>query len=500
MDIYLDGQPGRIRPTIRFIAFGLAIVVLFSTLTARLFYLQIATGSRYATLAEGNRTVLQPIPSARGVIYDRNGNELVRNVPTYVVKIRPSDLPESRRLEVVGRLASLLSMDPAAINIAIDSNPGSRFDLVRIAGEVPIDVASFIAESRLDLPGVEVVVESRREYTTGELLSQVIGYTGAIDAERLQRLREAGYLPDDLLGLTGVEAEYEAALRGEYGIEAVEKDAAGRRLQVLETITEARAGDSLRLTIDLHEQELADQALRWGMAKAGLKRGVVIVMNPQNGEILALVTLPTYDDNAFARGISNADFGALVADPNQPLLNHAISAHYAPGSTYKIVTASGALADDLITVRQKLETKPFLSIGDTKFYEWNRRGWGRCDLFCGFGHSSDTYFFQLSGMLGIDRLAYWAREYGFGSTTGIDLPGEVPGIVPSNQWKLDTLGTEIYPGEVWQAGIGQGYDAVTPLQLLNAYAALANGGTLYEPRVVREVVAPDGGVKATIQP
>ena len=500
LGIYLDGRTERPRPLIRFIAFALAVVIGLTALTARLFYLQIAHGGQYTTLANGNRTVLQAIPSARGLIYDRNGVPLVRNVPSYAVKIRPADLPESKRKDVVGQLAALLGIETATINIAVDSNPGSRFDQVRIAADVPADIASFIAESRLDLPGVEVVVESRRQYETGDLLAQVLGYTGAIDAERLADLRADGYLPDDLLGLTGVEATYEAQLRGLYGLETVERDAQGRRLQVLETLREAQPGESLQLTIDVHEQELAETALRWGIAEAGLNRGVVIVMNPQNGEILAMVTLPTYDNNAFAEGISNDAFQALVNDPSQPLLNHAVNEHFPPGSTYKLVAGTGALADRLITARQRLQTASFLSIGDTRFYDWNRRGFGRCDLYCGFGHSSDTYFFQLSGMLGIDRLAYWADEYGFGKPTGVDLPGEASGIVPSNEWKLETLGSEIYPGEVWQAGIGQGYDVVTPLQLINAYAALANGGTLYRPHVVGDILGPDGSVVDTVGP
>jgi penicillin-binding protein 2 len=388
----------------------------------------------------------------------------------------------------------------ADINVAIDSNPGSRFDLVRIASDVDPNVANFIAESGLDLPGVEVVVESRREYLTGALLAQVIGYTAPINAEQLQELRPEGYLPDDLLGKTGVEAQYEDALRGTYGVESIEKDASGRKLQVLRTIEEPVPGNSLELTLDVQAQRWAQQALEWGMAEAGLKRGVVIVMNPQTGEILAMVSLPTYDDNLFAHGISNADYQALVTNPDKPLTNHAISEHFPPGSTYKLVAGTGGLADNKIRPTTKLATQGYLTLGSTRFYDWNRRGFGACNIMCGFGHSSDTFFFQVSGMLGIDRLGYWANQYGFGQETGIDLPGEVPGIVPTNQWKLETLGTEIYPGEVYQAGIGQGYDVVTPIQLVNAYAALANGGRLYEPRLVRDVIGPDGEVVVPFEP
>jgi penicillin-binding protein 2 len=496
----LDSRQETVRRPVRFAVFALAVVVGVGALTARLFYLQVLNSGRYATLAQGNRTVQSAIPSARGLIYDRDNNPLVSNVPTYSVKIRPADLPLSRRADVVATLAGLLSLDPVDINLAIDGANGSRFDLVRIASDVPRTTAVFMAESRLDLPGVEIDVEARREYADGPLMSQILGYTGAVSAAQLEQLKPLGYLPDDLIGKSGVESVYETQLRGSYGAETVERNAAGQRIKVLETVKQAEAGDSLVLTLSKREQQLAQQALRWGMDEAGLKRGVVIVMNPQTGEILAMVSLPTYDNNLFARGISNADFQALLGNPDKPLLNHATNAHYPPGSTYKLVAGVGGLADGKITTTSTLLTQPYLTLGETKFYEWNRRGWGSCDIYCGFGHSSDTFFFQVAGMLGIDRLAWWANQFGFGKPTGIDLTGEVGGSVPSNQWKLDTLGEPIYPGEVYQAGIGQGYDVVTPLQLINAYTALANGGRLYQPQVVREILAPDGTVVRSFSP
>ena len=500
MNVYFDGRRPYARPLSRFVVFGLAVVIAVTVLSARLFYLQIVSGGQFASLAEGNRTVLQAIPSSRGLIFDRDGTTLVTNVPTFAVKVRPADLPEERRDEVVARLSALTGTPVVDINSAIDGNPGSRFDLVRIAQDVPKQTANLIAEADFELPGVEVVVEARRQYAEGPLLAQILGYTGPVSAEQLEELKARGYLPDDLLGKTGLEAYYEEDLRGVYGVETVERDAAGRKLQVLEQLREAEAGDSLRLTIDVDAQRMAQQALEWGMKEAGLKRGVVIVMNPQTGEVLALVSLPTYDNNAFARGISAKDYAALLANPDKPLLNHATSAHYPPGSTYKLVAGTGALADGKITPSTRIQTKPYLTLGSTKFFEWNRRGWGGCNLDCGFGHSSDTYFFQLAGMLGIDRLGHWANQYGFGAPTGIDLPGEVAGIVPTNDWKLQTLGEPIFPGEVYQAGIGQGYDVVTPMQLINAYAALANGGRLLEPRLVREVVGPDGEVVDPFEP
>jgi penicillin-binding protein 2 len=497
---YLDDQPLSLRRPSRFIAFGLVILLAVSGLTARLFYLQIIDGGRFATLSTRNRTVLEAVPSPRGLIYDRLGRVLVTNVPTFAIKVRPADLPQELRPQVVERLAALLDIDAAEINETIDSNPGSNFDLVRIAGDVDEQTALLIAEADFDLPGVEIAVEARRQYTYGPLMSQILGYTGPVSAEQLPDLRPQGYLPDDLLGKTGLEAQYETDLRGTYGSQSVERDATGRRTQVLQTISDPSPGNSLNLTIDTKEQKYAETALKWAMAEVGLKRGVVIVMNPQTGEVLALVSLPTFDNNLFARGISNTDYQALAEDPDKPLLNHATQAHYPPGSTYKLVTGTGGLADGKIGARTELTTQGFLTLGSTRFYDWNRRGFGRCDIYCGFGHSSDTYFFQVAGMLGIDRLGYWAKQYGFGSPTGIDLPGEVSGIVPTNQWKMDALGEQIYPGETYQAGIGQGYDVVTPIQLINAYSTLANGGTVYQPQVVHDIVGPGGEVIKPFEP
>jgi penicillin-binding protein 2 len=487
------------RRPIRFVVFGIVAILAVSGLTARLYYLQITNGAHNTTLADVNRSVIQAIPSSRGLIYDRNGAVLVTNIPIYSVKVRPGDLPLGQRDAVVATLSRLLSMDRSEIISAIDS-ASNRFDLVRIATDIPKSAADFIAESHLDLPGVEVDVEARRQYANGALLSQILGYSGPINAQQLADLRSKGYLPDDVIGKTGIEAQYETVLRGQYGSETVERNAAGERGQVLEMISEAQPGDSLQLTIDTHQQQLAEKALKWSMQSAGIKRGVFIVMNPQTGEIQAMVSLPTYDDNLFARGISNQDFQKLLDDPNKPLLNHAISEQFPPGSTYKVVTGSGALADKKITASTQLITRGYLSIGSTRFYDWNRAGFGSCNIYCGFGNSSDTFFYQVAGMLGIDRLAYWAKQYGFGAQTGIDLPGEVPGIVPTNQWKLDTFGEPIFPGDVYHAGIGQGFDSVTPLQLINAYAALANGGNVMVPQVVHEVLGPDGSVVRAFTP
>jgi penicillin-binding protein 2 len=497
---FYDERQRPVRSLSRFLVFALAVVIAVTGLSARLFYLQVVDGGRLEALATRNRTALESIPSPRGLIYDRTGRALVTNVATFVVKLRPSDLPLEQRPAVVDRLAALLSMPADDINATIDGNPGSTFDLVRIATDVDERTARLISEAGFDLPGVEIAVEARRSYADGPLLSQILGYTGPVSGEQLLDLKQDGYLPDDLIGKVGIEAQYETNLRGIYGTQSVERNASGRKTQVLQTIAQAQPGDSLTLTIDTKDQKNAQKALLWAMKKVGIKRGVVIAMNPQTGEILALVSLPTYDNNQFARGISNRDYARLLNNPDKPLLNHATQAHYPPGSTYKLVAGTGALADKKITPSTRIRTAGYLTLGGTRFYDWNHRGFGPCNIYCGFGHSSDTFFFQMAGKLGIDRLGYWAKQYGFGNLTGIDLPGEVPGIVPTNAWKQATLGAPIFGGETYQAGIGQGYDVVTPIQLINAYAALANGGTLYQPQIVRDIVGPDGTVVRPFKP
>jgi len=495
-----DDRPAADRRILRFVAFGIAVVLAVSGLTTRLFYLQITNVAQGVQQVAADTTVTQEIPSTRGLIYDRIGRPLVVNEPSYAVKIRPADLPDTERDRVVAELATLLKMSVGDINTAIDSNPGSRFDLVRIAQAVPKATADLIAEESASLPGVVVSVETQRQYLDGPLLSQILGYTGPIDAQELSALQSQGYLPDDLIGKTGVESVYEQQLRGTYGTETVQRDASGRPLQVLQTNQQPVPGDSLQLTIDAKEQKLAQQAVDWALKTAHLKSAVLIVENPQTGEILAMVSEPTYDDNAFATGISSKAYQALLNDPNQPLLNHAIAEQFPPGSTYKLVTATGALADKKITPTETFHTASYIYIGNTKFWDWHPGGFGDLSLQNGFAYSSDTFFYQVAMRLGVTRLAYWASQYGFGQPTGIDLPGEVSGIVPTEQWKQDTFGQPMQVGELAQAGIGQGYDTVTPLQLLDAYCALANGGTLYQPQVVREILGPDGTVVRPFTP
>ena len=501
MDMMLGRKPPpRARLGFRFAVFGLVVVLVVGLLTTRLFYLQVIQGGYYAGLAQENRRTLLPLRSARGLVYDRAGRPLAINIPSYVVRIRPADLPFAQRAAVVSRLSTLLQIPESQLLESIDRYASQSFELIRLASDVPSDVARIIGEESDRLPGVQVIVEERREYEYGPLVAHVLGYTGAVTVDELAELGEAGYLNDDQIGKTGVEATFEDILRGNYGEQEVEQDALGRVLRTVQVTQQPQAGNSIELTIDIEIQREAEEALKWATDIVDLQRGVVIVMNPQTGEILALVSLPTYDDNLFARGISSTDYQALIEDPNRPLVNFALSEQYPPGSTYKLVTAVGALEDGIVDDTTLVETAGYLQIGTYKYYDWNRRGFGPLDMYGGFSHSSDTYFFQLAGQLGIDRLGYWANQFGYGARTGIDLPAEARGIVPTDEWKTNLFNEPIYPGEVYQAGIGQGYDAATPLQVLNSYAALANGGSLLKPQIVRRILAPDGTVVDEIEP
>jgi penicillin-binding protein 2 len=495
-----EAPPPRQRLIYRFGVFGLIVVIALGVLTTRLFSLQMSGSGLTGGRVVDARLTLQPVRSPRGLIYDRAGRLLAYNVPSYVVRVRPADLPLSQRPQVVGRMSELLGVPQQQIIEALDRNAGLLFDPVKIAADVPIEVASILDEEARYLPGVEVVVEDRRQYDYGALVSHMLGYTGAVTPADLARLAGEGYLNDDLIGKAGVEATFEEELRGAYGVEQVERDGSGRVVRSVSVVQPPMAGHSLELTIDVEVQRQAEEALVWAMDLVDLQKGVLAVMNPQTGEILAMVSLPSYDNNLFARGISQADYEALLNDPARPMVNQAISEQYPPGSTYKMITGVGALEDGHVTARQELETAPYLEINGYKFWEWNRRGFGPMNVYDAFGRSAGTYFFQLAGMLGIDRLAYWANQFGFGQRTGVDLPGEARGIIPTDAWKRSVFNEPIYPGEVYQAGIGQGYNTATVLQVLNAYAALANGGDLLKPQIVRRVLDNSGNVVRDFAP
>jgi penicillin-binding protein 2 len=489
-----DGRVDLRRSRSRFVAFGVVAAVLFLALGGRLFQLQVVNGEVYARRAAAARTAEVPIEAPRGLIFDRDGRPLAVNVPSWTVSIRPADLPDASRASVLRRVAELAGTSVATVRSRLEAFGGSPFDLVPVARGVSREAALLIGEAGDALPGVVVEVDPIRRYldetgaSNGALLSHVLGYTGPVTRDELAGLEASGYLPDDPIGRDGIEASFEDELRGTYGAQLVERDASGRLTKVIETLHEPVPGTNLALTIDAETQRLATEALTWGMEVAGVSQGVTVVMNPQTGEILAMVSLPAYDNNKFAAGISIDDFNVYLADPARPLRNHAISDIYPPGSTYKLVTAIAALEEGVTTAARRWPTYgcyqiPGAPAGEC-LYDWNRQGFGPLDLVDAFAKSSDTFFYQMAIQTGIDPLAAWANELGFGIRSGIRLPGEEAGIIASTEWARQQGRAGVFTGELAQAGIGQNVIAVTPLQVLNAYAAVANGGRLMRPMIV----------------
>jgi penicillin-binding protein 2 len=505
-----DGRIDLPRSRGRFIAFGVIAALILGVLAGRLFQLQVISGEQYAVRAAATRTSEVPIPASRGLVFDRDGRPLAVNVPSWTVKVRPADLPAAARTAVLARVARITGSDRATLVDRVTAWSGSPFELVPLVRGVSRQAALLLAEEHQDLPGVVVEVEPIRQYRNGRgeadggLLSHVLGYVGPVAEDELEGLEPAGYLPDDVIGRAGIEASFEDHLRGDYGLQLVERDAAGRLGKVIETLREPRPGTNLALTIDAEIQRLATQALTWGMDVADVSQGVTIVMNPQTGEILAMVSLPSYDNNDFAGGIDADAYAAYLANPDLPLRNHAISDIYPPGSTYKLVTAIAALEEGVTTPARTWPTYGCFQIPGAApgecLYDWNRQGFGPLDIVDAFAKSSDTFFYQMAIEVGIDPLARWAEELGFGALTGIALPGEEPGIIASTDWAREQGRSGVYTGEVAQAGIGQSVIAVTPLQLLNAYAALANGGDLMRPMIVRGEADADGALVRPYEP
>ena len=498
------------RSRTRFIAFGVTAILLITALGGRLFQLQVVQGDEYARRAAADRTVEVPLPAARGLIFDRDGRPLAVNTPSWTVKARPADLPDGSASRILRRVARITGAEVSEMRARLEAFQGSPFDLVPIERGVTRRAALMLGEEEEELPGIVVEVEPARRYlddrgeVNGELMAHVVGYTGPVNREEWERLEADGYLRDDAIGKAGVEASYEEELRGEYGTRLVERDASGRLLDVVETVREPVPGKNLMLTIDGRTQRIATKALTWGMRAANVSQGVTVVMNPQTGEILAMVSLPAYDNNKFAAGISVEDFNVYLADRARPLRNHAISDIYPPGSTYKLVTGIAAMEEGVTTATREWPTYGCYQIpGAPKgecLYDWNRQGFGPLAMVDAFAKSSDTFFYQMAIKTGVDPLARWANDLGFGELSGIRLPGEEDGIIASTEWARAQGRAGVFTGELAQAGIGQNVIAVTPLQVLNAYSAVANGGRLMQPMIVRGETDAEGELTRRYRP
>jgi len=493
----------------RFIAMGLAILVVFTTLTVRLYDLQVLNGERYRVLSEQNRVLRLPVEAERGNITDRNGYVLARNIPGFAVTVLPIDLPKGKQQDLASRLGAVVGRDPADIMTIIDRQRGRNpYEPVKVSAKpVARDVALLLTERPELFPSVGVRAESIRSYPDATLYSPVIGYVGAITEDELNDLRDSGYLPTDIIGRTGLELEYEKYLRGTYGWREIERDAAQREIKTL-AYSPPVTGDSVVLTIDDRLQKLLDGELRKGVEEDKFTQAVGIAMNPQNGEVLAMVSIPGYDNNWFVQGITPDQIKSLNSDDRHPLVNKAVGDIYPPGSTFKMVTALSALTAGTATRNTTVNvSSTVMTVSGFNFYDW--RAHGTLNLVDGYAHSSDIYFYTLAGggpmgpnvtPVGPENIYKYGSMLGFGAKTGIDLPGEANGIMPSPAWKLATFDEPWTIGNTYHEAIGQGYVAVTPLQLLNAYAAVANGGTLYTPHLLKEVRDTTGAVVYTQAP
>ena len=496
----MQGTEGYRKRTGRLAALAALIVAAFVVLSVRLYDLQVVHGSYYAQVAEQNRLLRLPLLAERGVIYDRTHTLLARNLPAFAVRVLPADVPKRMQPDVARQLGRLLSIPPDQIAAAIDAGRArTPYELVTLT-RAPIsrELALLIEERGVELPGVRVEASSVRQYVDGPLYAGVLGYVGPVTEEELSELRAAGYLPDDSTGRDGIERTYEGYLRGAYGVREVERDAAQREVKVLAERPPV-AGRDLVLTLDDKLQRLIAAEIAQAIADKKMTAGVGIALNPQNGEVLALVNVPSYDNNVFIRGITERELRALNSDPARPLVNKAIGEIYPPGSTFKLVTALAALNEGVVSRSTVVNVSSnVLNVGGYSFYDW--RAHGPLDFINGFAHSSDIYFYTLGGGnpytgqagVGPEKMAEYARALGMGKPTGIDVPGEAAGIIPDPDWKRRNIGEPWTLGNTYHMAIGQGYDAITPLQLVTAYAALANDGTVYRPHVLKEVVSASG--------
>ena len=476
------------------------VVAALGALLVQLANLQIFQSDEYQQRAVLNQLRVEPVIPSRGIIYDRNGVPVVENVPSFSAAIVAADVPADRTLEVASGLEKLLGVPAMETTLRIEQSRQSNNPFIPVILKEGLDQAEAyrLREQLAAVPGAHVVVEAVRRYTGGQELSSVLGYTGRIDEEEYAALEAEGYIASDRIGKAGVEGHYEEYLRGIPGTKQIEKDATGREVRLIDEVP-AQAGNNLILSIDLDLQkkttELVQASARGGQAAA-------VVMDVKTGEVLALVSLPLFDNNVFSGKVDEARLQQYLSDPKKPLLNHALAEQYPPGSIFKQITGAAALQEGVATTGTTITSRGSIQVpnqyDDSIVYTF--RDWavlGTLDFYGGVAMSSDVYFYYLAGGyyaygnnfdgLGIDRLSAYTAQYGIGSPTGIDIAGEAPGNLPSAEWKEQTFGEVWTIGDTYNMGIGQGYLAVTPIQMARVVSATANGGKLLVPRVVSEV-------------
>jgi len=521
-----------------------AVFILFSV---RLYQLQVIEHDNAQIAADENRLSGLPIPANRGVIFDRYGTVLAGNSPAFNITIIPAELPDDEDLvlDIYNRLSALTDVPPtraladeAGVNIrsieeiVFIGESIRPFTPVTIATDVPRSVALLIREESYEMPGVGIQVIGVREYPYGDLMSHIIGYMGPVGQEEALELINLGYDPRSFrVGYDGLEASMEDILAGIRGSELREVDVAGEIIQVLDVV-QSQPGQNIQLTIDADLQEAAQQALidrinfintTASSPRQQTQTGVVIAMDPTTGEILALVSYPSYDNSRFAREIDAEYYLQVLNDPLTPLVNHAIGSVYPPGSAWKLITAAAVLEENVIAPETPLfDPGDFLvanyyapndRAADQRFVCWNREGHQWQDIRGAIAQSCNVYFYQVGGGnpersesvlrrggLGIENLVRYATALGIGSYTGAELFGEVPTRMPDPDWKRRVYGESWSTGDTYNAAFGQGYINVTPLQLINSVAAIVNDGTLYQPTLIREYLDGEGGVLTPFTP
>ena len=495
-------MPGRDGSALRLGILGVIVVSLFATMLARLWYLQVLVGPELRVEAQENSVRLIYTQANRGRILDRQGRVLVENriVPTVVVE---RDIDRG----VLARLAAELGKDVKEFERRVEDVRFSQFKPVPVVEDVPKEKLVFLQERHDEFPGVDVVQLTQRSYPHGQLAAHVLGYVGAINDAELEARRDEGYRGGDNIGKSGVELAYEAALRGTPQVEKLQVNAEGRVLRSLGK-QPAIPGHDVQLTIDLDVQRVAEESLQqaletarktWDPSQAKYfiaPAASAVVLDPRDGAVLAMASWPTYDPAKFINGISTADFQVLQDPANHfPLNNRAIQGEYAPGSTFKPITALAALDRQVISPTTTVDDTGSFQLGDRVFTNAGGRAWGSVDLARALTVSSDVYFYRLGEAMDVERKPFpmqeVARQFGFGKLTEVELPFEVEGRVPDPEQRrrLHEANPDAFPFPDWYSGdsvnlaVGQGDLVVTPLQLANAYVALANGGTLWQPHV-----------------
>jgi penicillin-binding protein 2 len=484
-------------------SFAWVIAIGFAVIVLRLMYLQLIAGGEFKQLSDQNRIRLLPLKAPRGLVYDRAGALLIDNRPSFTVSIIPAE--SSDPPEILSKVAQFLDYDREAVIEEINASRFTPFKQIVIAQDVSIEEAAAIEEYSLELPGVVITAEPRRRFPLGNSGAQVFGYPGQISASELERLSEDGYQMGDAIGKAGIELVAEHWLRGfdggmqvqvyadarpqleldPSGNPSVRIDTAGHRLLTLGK-KPPLAGNTVVLNIDAQLQRIA-------LEEMGEQNGVVVILDAETGAVRAMVSKPTYDPNVFVSAGADAERIEVLKNPGHPLLNRAIQA-YPPGSTFKVIMAYAALTEGVVNPETRFKCTGSFRLG-RRFRCWKDWGHGEVNLVEALAYSCDVFFYNVGVELGIERISKYSELFGLGEPTGIELDGEMRGIVPSPEWKKRNFRTAAnrkwYKGETVNASIGQGYMLVTPLQLATAYAALVNGGKLMRPYLIERVSTPD---------